>query len=157
MIIFMNTILSGKTVFQFLKFAVIGVMNTIVDLVLLNIMVFISGSCDGMGYTAQKAASAFCAVIVSYFLNKNWAFDDKKGANSIKKFSAFFMVSLGGMVINVAAAAGVVIFVKPPVNSFLNNPDWLSGTVWVNIGALTGTAFSMIFNFAGYKFHVFKK
>jgi putative flippase GtrA len=153
----MSNFISKKIVSQFLKFAVIGVLNTGVDLCLLNIMVFFSGYTDGIGYTIQKAVSALCAVIVSYLLNKNWAFDDKSSENSIKKFSAFFMVSLGGMVINVAAAAGVVIFVKPTVNSFLNNPDWLSGTVWVNIGALTGTAFSMIFNFAGYKFHVFKK
>ena len=110
-----------------------------------------------IGYTIQKAISALCAVVVSYFLNKNWAFDDKNSENSIKKFSAFFMVSLTGMVINVGTASAVVFFLKPLVDSALNNPDLLNDTVWVNLGALAGTAVSMIFNFIGYKIHVFKK
>jgi putative flippase GtrA len=153
----MSNFISKKTVLQFLKFAVIGVLNTATDLCLLNIMVFLSASTDGIGYTIQKAISALCAVVVSYFLNKNWAFDDKNSENSIKKFSAFFMVSLTGMVINVGTASAVVFFLKPLVDSALNNPDLLNDTVWVNLGALAGTAVSMIFNFIGYKIHVFKK
>jgi len=153
----MSNFISKKIVSQFLKFAVIGVLNTGVDLCLLNIMVFFSGYNDGIGYTIQKTASALCAVIVSYLLNKNWAFDDKNSKNSIKKFSAFFMVSLTGMIINVVIASGVVIFLKPLVESSFSKQTFLNDTVWVNLGALAGTAVSMMFNFIGYKLHVFKK
>jgi len=153
----MKFLLSKQIIRQFLKFALIGVLNTLVDLLLLNLLVFFTNWTDGFEYAAQKGFSALCAVIFSYFLNKNWAFNDKDGDNKLKKFSAFFMISLTGMLINVLVAACVVSFFKSPVNSLLNSHECLNDTIWVNIGALTGTAVSMLFNFAGYKLHVFRK
>jgi hypothetical protein len=67
------------------------------------------------------------------------------------------LVSLSGMIVNITIATLTVTFLKGIVNNFLNNPEFLNDTVWVNLGALAGTAVGMIFNFSGYKFHVFKK
>jgi hypothetical protein len=60
------------------------------------------------------------------------------------------------MLINVTAATVVVTYLKPVINPALNLA-FLTDQIWVNIGALGGTAIGLIWNFAGYKFWVFKK
>jgi putative flippase GtrA len=145
-----------KTGRQFLKFALVGVMNTLVDLAVLNAETIITGVKEGSGYAVQKGFSFLTAVIFSYFLNKHWTFQDTSREAQTKKFSQFLFVSVIGMLINVTAATVVVTYLKPVINPALNLA-FLTDQIWVNIGALGGTAIGLIWNFAGYKFWVFKK
>ncbi|KKQ46898.1 MAG: hypothetical protein US66_C0025G0021 [Candidatus Moranbacteria bacterium GW2011_GWD2_37_9] len=73
----MDTKETKRSLSQFLRFAVIGVMNTGVDLVVLNIETMTTGIKDGAGYGIQKGVSFLVAVTFSYFLNKHWTFQDK--------------------------------------------------------------------------------
>ena len=145
-----------KTVNQFIRFGIIGVMNTGVDLIVLNTETLLAGIKDGSGYAIQKGISFLTATTFSYFFNKYWTFQDKSKENEGKKFSQFLFVSVIGMLINVSAATLTVTFLKDPVNDFLNF-SFLTDQVWVNIGALSGTAIGLIWNFIGYKFWVFRK
>jgi len=145
-----------KTVKQFIKFGIIGVMNTGVDLAVLNAETLITGAKEGSLYAIQKGLSFLVAVTFSYFLNKNWTFRDKSKEDEGRKFSQFLFVSIVGMLVNVTAATVVVTYLKTPVNNLLNLP-MLTDQLWVNIGALSGTALGLIWNFIGYKFWVFKK
>jgi putative flippase GtrA len=141
---------------QFAKFVLVGVMNTLVDLVILNIETSLSSVREGSGYAVQKGVSFLFAVTFSYFVNKRWTFQDSSKEEEGKKFSQFFSVSVVGMVINVTVATLMVTYGKPVINPILNMP-FLSDQIWVNIGALSGTAIGLIWNFIGYKFWVFKK
>jgi putative flippase GtrA len=141
---------------QFGKFFIVGIMNTSVDLIILNIETLLTGVTEGIGYSVQKGVSFLVAVTMSYFLNKNWTFGDSSKAEQGKKFSQFIFVSIIGMIINITVATVVVTYFKPIVNSFLNL-TFLTDQIWVSIGALCGTAVGLIWNFAGYKFWVFKK
>ena len=141
---------------QFIKFALIGTMNTFVDLVVLNIETLLSGVKEGTGYGIQKGFSFLVAVVLSYFLNKHWAFQDKSEKNQGRKFSQFLMISLVGMFINVTVATLAVTYLKGPANQLLNL-SILTDQIWVSLGALCGTAIGLIWNFLGYKFFVFKK
>ncbi len=145
-----------KTGKQFLKFALVGVMNTLVDLIVLNTETLLTGVKDGSGYAVQKGFSFLVAVTFSYVLNKHWTFEDKSQENQARKFSQFLSVSIIGMLINVTTATVVVTYLKPVVNPALNL-SFLTDQIWVNIGALSGTAIGLIWNFIGYKFWVFKK
>lgn len=141
---------------QFVRFGLIGGMNTGVDLVILNILMFSTDHNDGGYYTAFKAISFVFAATFSYFMNKRWAFRDKSKDGEAKKFSQFFAVSVIGAVINVSVASLVVTFLKPVVgNEILSFA--ISGELWGTVGALFGTAVGLVWNFAGYKFFVFKK
>lgn len=141
---------------QFAKFFVIGIMNTLIDLVILNAETLITGQKEGYQYAIQKGFSFMAAVTFSYFMNKYWAFQDKNKEREGKKFSQFLFVSLIGMAINITVATLVVTYLQTPVNSVL---DWgfLTPQMWVNIGALSGSAAGLLWNFVGYKFWVFKK
>lgn len=141
---------------QFSKFFLVGIMNTFVDLLVLNGLTLTTGVTEGSGYAVQKGASFLVAVTFSYLLNKHWTFSDTSTEGAARKFSQFFAVSVVGMLINVTVATVVVSYLKSPINSLLNFP-FLTDQLWVSIGALGGTAVGLIWNFVGYKFWVFKK
>lgn len=146
-----------KTAKQFLKFAMIGVLNTFVDLAVLNAATIISGVTEGSGYAVQKGLSFLVAVTFSYFLNKYWAFQDKSKEEEGKKFSQFLLVSIVGMLINVSVATITVTYLKTPINDILNIQFLMNDQLWVSIGGLAGTAVGLVWNFVGYKIWVFKK
>lgn len=137
---------------QFAKFFIVGIMNTGVDLVILNILMFATKQNQGIYYSAFKAISFTAAVIFSYYVNKHWTFQDKTTEDSRKKFYQFIGVSLIGAVVNVTVATLVVNILRPMIGIALISPQ-----LWGNIGALSGTAIGLFWNFVGYKFIVFKK
>jgi len=137
---------------QLAKFFAVGIMNTGVDLTILNLLMFASGQSQGAYYTTFKTLSFLTAVIFSYYVNKFWTFQDKSQKNNQKKFYQFIAVSLVGAVINVTTATLVVTFVQPIFANLAIN-----GQLWGNIGAICGTAIGLFWNFVGYKFWVFKK
>lgn len=145
-----------KFIEQFAKFVLVGIMNTAVDLIILNIETVLSGVREGSGYAIQKGISFLAAVTFSYFINKYWTFQDQSKENEGKKFSQFFFVSAIGMIINVSVATVVVTYLKTPINDVLNL-SILTDQLWVSLGALCGTAIGLFWNFIGYKFWVFKK
>lgn len=139
---------------QFIRFGLIGGMNTGVDLVILNILMFSTGLFEGPPYSAFKTISFAAAATFSYFMNKKWAFKDDSKEKEVKKFSQFFAVSIIGAVINVSVATLVVTYLKPVLGA---NFLFLNDGLWGSVGALFGTAVGLIWNFLGYKFIVFKK
>jgi len=138
----------SNIIIQIIKFGFVGAINTIIDLGILNILMFVTGVTGGILYSVFKAVSFIVAVTNSYFMNKRWTFGIKAKETS-KEFSQFFLISIGGFIINVGAASVVVNLIP----NFLN----VSPQLWGNVGALVGTFFGLAWNFFGYKFIVFKK
>jgi putative flippase GtrA len=133
---------------QLAKFAAVGALNTLLDLGVLNGLIFLSGIAAGSWYSAFKGTSFIIANINSYFWNKYWTFGSSEKAN-IKEFGQFFIVSLIGLGINIAIASLVVNVIGPQ--------GGISPERWANVGALAATIVSLFWNFIGYKLIVFKK
>ncbi len=133
---------------QFAKFGAVGALNTLLDLGILNTLIFSSGIAVGYWYSVFKATSFVIASISSYLWNKYWTFGVSGGVN-IKEFGQFFTVTLIGLGINVGAASLVVNVIGPMGN--------ISPNLWANVGAFSATLISLAWNFIGYKFFVFKK
>nr|ADI87706.1 hypothetical protein LW3_0030 [uncultured Nitrospirae bacterium MY3-5B] len=144
--------IAAKDIRQFICFALIGVLNTVVDLLILNVETLITGMKEGSPYALQKGISFLGGVACSYYFNKRWAFNDKSRERQGVKISLFMAISVIGALINVAVATLSVTYLRPMIHHGL-----LTGQVWVNIGALSGTAAALAWNFLGYKFLVFKK
>lgn len=146
--------------FQFAKFGAVGALNTFLDLGILNFLIFFSGIITSHFYAISiglsfayfyaifKGLSFILANISGYFWNKHWVFQSKVSASS--GYSQFLLVSIIGLIINVAVAFFVFNFISSFFVSF-------SKELWANIGALSATVISLIWNFVGYKFFVFKK
>lgn len=126
------------------KFFLVGSGNTFLDFGVLNLLILLTGIASGIGFSLFKGLSFIIATSNSYFWNKYWTFQSDEG-----NFWQFLIVSIIGLIINVGVASIIVNAVNPIANM---NPSQ-----WANLGALIATFVSLIWNFAGYKFLVFKK
>lgn len=131
---------------QFGKFAAVGVANTAIDAGVLNLINLYTGVSEGLALGQFNLAGFSLAVINGYAWNKYWVF--KNGQSSIlNDFPKFIFVSVLGFLIN----SGVLIFFTTYVPSF-----GISEQLVLNAAKVLATAASLIWNFAGYKFLVFK-
>ncbi len=148
--LFLAGVIGRKLLFvwQFAKFAVIGLLNAALDFGILNLLIMFSGAYSGIYFSLFKAVSFIAAAGNGYFWNKHWTFL-KGGLGSPKEFGSYLSIGLIGLALNVAVASAVVNFISPIGN--------ISPELWANVGTLLAVAVSAFFNFTGYKFFVFKR
>ncbi len=135
-------------VLQLAKFAAVGAFNTFLDWGVYSLLMLTTQVYAGSAIALFKATSFGVAVIGGYLWNKYWTFNapDKSTANEM---ALFLTVSVIGAAINVSLTWFIVqIFTGTQVVT----PQQLA-----QIAAGVATVASMIWNFLGYKFIVFKK
>ena len=136
-------------VFQVAKFALIGVLATLLDLGIMNILIWIFGQATGWAFNVFKGISFLGATLAKYFGNKFLAFEKTEVEGVEKEFTQFFIVTLVGLAINVAVASLIVNQVGPQFG--------ITPQVWANVGGIGAAIAGSAWNFLGYKFVVFKK
>ncbi len=135
--------------FKFIKFTLVGILNTLIDFVVLNILLITFGvGTYGRRYLVFKSLSFLVAVINSFFFNKHWVFEHTRYFNK-KELISFLIVSGIGLVINVSIS--FIVFHQ------INGLYGIGGHLAANFGALAGTISVLLWNFFGYKLVVFKK
>jgi putative flippase GtrA len=149
-------------IYQVAKFVLVGGFNTLVDWGVLALLIFLSRQYlfieaqdiiwktalfSIVFYSLFKAVSFVVASVNSYFWNKFWTFKRKTTESMGKEFLQFFTITLIGFVINVVIASVIFNYIGPF--------GGLNFDQWAIIAAVVATAFSMVWNFAGYKFIVF--
>lgn len=87
-----------------------------------------------------------CALINSYVLNRSWTFSRVPGKSQVLESGEFLGISLLGAGVNVGSSWYVATYIQPPAGF---------AVYWPSVAALVGTAFSLGFNFVGYKYFVF--
>lgn len=135
--------------FQIAKFGCVGATNFAVDIGILNLLIFLTGSAAGVAYTIFKVISFTFAVTNSYIWNKVWTFKKTDTKESGKEFTQFLAVSIIGLVLN-AVVASVLVNVIGPLGG-------IKVKTWASISAAIASICVMAWNFIGYKFWVFKK
>ena len=131
-------------VFEFLRFAFVGILNTVLDASVLNLLLLATKSQELVYYSLFKGISFTIAVIFSYFMNKNFVFK-KQG-----DFKVFTVVSIIGALLNVSSAT----LGNKLCGNFLGQHLFI---LCANFGFLLGAGITMAWNFLGYKFIVFKE
>jgi putative flippase GtrA len=134
--------------YQFGKFAAVGVLNTFVDVGVLNLEILAFGTPGAWPYRIFKAVSFLAATTNSFLWNKFWTFDSREPANTSQTIK-FYAVAVGGFLLNVGLASYVFTNVA--------RPEGISPNLWANIGALAGVAAAFLWDFLGYKYLVFRK
>lgn len=146
-----------KAFLQIGKFVLVGGLNFLIDIGILNLLIFLTTIASGPFYAVFKGISFVVAVGNSYLLNKFWTFRDptsedveqapKKKVG--KEFLQFIIITLIGFIANVSIASLIVNWI---------GPQWgVSDRIWASVGAIIASFLGMAWNFAGYKFIVFKK
>ncbi len=132
---------------QLAKFAEVGILNTAIDFGILNLLIWLTGITGGWAIAPLNATSFLCATTNSYFWNKFWTFKKKDGAKG-GEFIQFLIVSAIGIGINTGIVVAGTTLVSPVLG--------MSPAAWANIMKLLATFVSLVWNFLGYKFIVFK-
>lgn len=131
---------------QFMTFSSIGIINTIADLFVLNILIFIFGNSLLWQFSVYKGISFVFACSLIYISKSHLTFKDKN-LNLLKYFK-FIIASLSGMFINILFST--LIF------SYLQNLHY-EIIIKSTISAVIGSMISFIWNYFIYKKFIFKK
>jgi putative flippase GtrA len=126
-----------------------GALATIVDLSILNSLFFLFGTIGGIYFTGFKTISFILATFIKFLVSKFWTFEDPSKEKSIQQTVQFFLVTIGGLLINVASASFLVNVVGPK--------EGISLKLWANIASIIAAFITFTWNFLGYKLIVFKK
>ncbi len=135
-------------ILQILKFGVTGVMNTGLDFLVLNSLMWFTKIYSGRLIIFLNIISFSIAVTNSYLWNKYWTFKVKKKDKIPQEFAKFITVSIIGAIINSS-----ILFI---FTTFIDPQFGLSEGLWANIGKLLATGIALFWNFLGYKFWALK-
>ncbi len=85
----LDNLKSSQSLFQFVKYACVGVLNTVVTLC----VIYICKSLIGINPLVSNAIGYVCGVINSFLWNKNWVFKSSGhyGAEAVKFLVGFFI------------------------------------------------------------------
>lgn len=131
---------------RFVKFCIVGVLNTVIDFGSLNILSYLTGITSGFLVGGINIPGFVVGIPNSYFWNKKWVFNSK--SNITQSASPFLIVTLAGIFINSALVILLTTYINPPVA--------MSSELWLNIAKVIATVASLVWNFVGFKFLVFK-
>ena len=120
---------------QFIKFNVVGIMNTAVDFGVFMIL----NRYLGLVYAMSQVISYSCGMVNSYFLNKFWTFQKREGFTAIE-VTKFILVNLSSLGISL-----LVLYILQSKWSWEVLPS-----------KVLATGFSVGVNFLGNKFWVFE-
>lgn len=131
--------------YQFLRFGLVGLVNTGVDIFIYITLLSITGS-----ILLSNTVSTATALIVSLFLNKKFTFRVTKLTS--KRLILFFVVTLIGLWV----LQPLVIFSSTAIVHDVFLLDSKSTLVLV-VPKIIATAFTVIWNYLLYTYVVFKK
>lgn len=128
---------------RFGKFAVVGVLNTVLDFLVFSILLY------GLGvyYVLAHILAFAVANTNSFFINSRWTFKAGRREAGFRQFGLFLLISLCGLGLStVALYASVGIFALYLPNLWLPH-------VW---GKVIASGVSMVWNYVGSWLFVFK-
>ncbi len=130
-------LIDAKTI----KFGIVGVINTIFG----TAIMFGLYNLAGCSYWLSSAANYFFGSILSYFLNKNFTFQNK---DSISKTVPKF-------VINILACYLLAYGIAKPAALYALQS--YSIAVQENVAMLVGMCLFVVFNYCGQRYFAFKE
>ena len=122
--------------FEFVKFGLVGVLNTGIHLLILYCLTEFLG----FYYVLASVIGFLVAVTNSFFINTFWTFKKDLNSNAGFKYSKFFIISALAAFVNFS-----LLFV---ITEYFH--------VWYIFSQLMATFFSLVINFMGNKFWTYK-
>ncbi len=156
-----------KTIEQAGKFAFVGVINTVIDLAVLNVLVWLGLQAAfvvlGEKFLVANLISTFVAMINSFILNRQWAFKSQ-GKNIWAEIAKFFVITVIGMFVIHQIAFNFLYFQAGWLTGFVYKMFTVFGLggifsqafITLNFSKVLAVVVSLIWNFIGYKFFVFQ-
>ena len=125
------------------KFGAVGLVNTVLDYAVLNLLLSI-------GPLKAKVASTVVATTASYIMNRQWTYSQRDRAGVRREYVLFFALNLAGLAIQLAVLA--VAKYGLGFTEHGGGDDRLA----LNLFNALGIAVAMVFRFWAYRTFVFK-
>lgn len=142
-----------KTIWQMVKFAIVGVLNTLVDFAVFQTLNLTLGwvyAAQVLGYTA--------GVVNSYLWNSSWTFREQR-TRSFREIALFLLVNLASLGVSLG-----MIWLSREVFGVTNEwvaswmPKALAGFLKGDtVAKLIATAVAIVVNYVGNRLFVFTK
>lgn len=135
-------------------FAGVGVMNTAVDIVVLNLLVLLTHHDQGWWLLLFDGLSFLAGLINSYVLNGRFTFRDS-GSGDFGRFLRFVAVNAVGLLINT-----LIVWTLSPLLGGLvveGHDKLLSPIMAVNVSKGLATVFSLCWNYLAMKYWIFRR
>jgi putative flippase GtrA len=103
--------------FMALRFALVGSINTAVDLGLFAALTMLAG----LQPDRANAISYGCSIATSFVLNRGWQLDDARGGVP-EQFTRFIVVSPASLLLSTMIVAGLATVIPALVSKLLSLP-----------------------------------
>lgn len=129
------------------RYIVVGVMNTAVNALVYNALIFSTGVAEGKLIALFSLIAFAITVIHSFVWNKRWVFKKQQHENIHKQFVAFWVVTATMALINTG-----IIYV---IVNIMTAPAGVTRELWANVALAVTIPVAFLGNFFGIKFFVF--
>lgn len=131
---------------QVARFSAVGVLNTVVDFSITNLLVFLFAADTGFALALISIIACMAGILNSYFWNKRWTFQANAPSDKTALLK-FFGVALLSLLINTS----VFLFTY----HYLVDNTTLAKFSAINLSKLAGVVTALLVSFLGYKLTVF--
>jgi len=143
-----------QSLVQFVKYALVGATNVIIDVIILNILSYTTGITHGKMLFVFNII-AFCIYsICGYNLNKKFTFSDTAPKKAYFQYSSvlFFSMILNSFMLVLLTSRNPLIHLMHHQRNIMK-----LNHLWLNISMLLGSMMIGVFGFLINKFFVFNK
>ena len=117
----------GKLIAQIMKFGVVGVVATVIDFGVMNLLYYVLG----LDILVANTAGFVISLVFNYLASMKYVFEHKEDMSRKREFVIFVVLSVIGLVLN----DGIVLALKGGLG------------LEANIAKVCATALVMVYNF----------
>lgn len=117
----------GKLIAQIMKFGVVGVVATVIDFAVMNLLYYVLG----LDILVANTAGFVISLVFNYLASMKYVFAHKEGMSRKREFVIFVVLSVIGLALN----DGIVLELKGGLG------------LEANIAKVCATALVMVYNF----------
>ena len=138
---------AGKIILQLMRFVMVGGLNTAIDIVLFNVLVWMFPTNDMYMLIVLNSLAYFMGAVNSFFLNKLWTFRQRSNASSGQVMRFMLVTSLGILCNDAFLWLATTLLTSLSLQSF----------IWTNVAKVVAIGGSVMVSYLGMRFSVFTK
>jgi len=137
----------GRLPRQVLRFGLVGGLNTLVDLLILNGLLWLFPTSSSLTLLTYNALAYSLGAVNSFLLNKYWTFGQRQGTTR-RELARFTLTTLCG----IGWSTSIIWLASKVLHPLLVNP-----TVWANASKVLTIGGTVLISYLGMRLWVFIK
>ena len=130
---------------QMVRFGLVGGLNTLLDLLILNVLLLLFPTTSTITLLAYNALAFSLGAVNSFLLNKYWTFGHRQNT-TLKELSRFMITTLCGI-----GWSTLVLWLA----SIVLHPLVLNATLWANAAKIVSVVSGALLSYLGMRLWVF--